>query len=72
MDYREWAAAYREDACRVLDVIEKKKTLLNDKKLSSDTRKMIGESLVVYRRIHRELLKTAEHLQRRGDRHHAA
>ena len=66
MNYREWAAEYRDDACRILSVIEKKKTLLNDKKLSSDTRKSIGDAITAYRRIYHELLLTAEHLRARG------
>ena len=72
MNYCEWAAAYREDACRVLSVIEKKKALLNDKTLNADTRKSIGDSIIEYRRIYRELLKTAEHLRTRGGNAHAA
>ena len=72
MNYCEWAAAYREDAARVLGVIEKKKKLLNDKNLNSDTRKSIGDTIIAYRRIYRELLKTAEHLSIRGGQAHAA
>lgn len=72
MNYCEWAAAYREDACRVLSVIEKKKTLLNDKKLTADMRKSIGDTITEYRRIYRELLKTAELLRNRGGNRHAA
>lgn len=72
MNYCEWAAAYREDACRVLSVIEKKKTLLNEKKLTADMRKSIGDTIIEYRRIYRELLKTAEHLRNRGGKAHAA
>ena len=33
MNYSEWADEYLENADRVLSVIEKKKALLNDKKL---------------------------------------
>ena len=72
MNYGEWAETYRQDACRVLSVIEKKKALLNDKKLNADTRKMIVDAVVEYRRIYRELLKTAEHLRARGGMTHAA
>ena len=72
MNYCEWAAAYREDAGRVRCVIEKKKALLNDKKLKSDERKSISSAIVAYRRIYRELLKTAGLLQARGGRDHAA
>ena len=72
MNYCEWAAAYREDACRVLSVIEKKKALLNDKTLNADTLKSIGDTIIEYRRIYRELLKTAEHLLARGGKAHAA
>lgn len=72
MNYGEWAEAYHQDACRVLSVIEKKKALLNDKKLNADTRKSIGDEIIEYRRIYRELLKTAEHLRARGGMSHAA
>lgn len=72
MNYCEWAQAYQDDACRVLNVIEKKKALLNDKKLNADTRKAIGDAIVEYRRIYHELLKTAEHLRSRGGIVHAA
>lgn len=72
MDYCEWAAAYQKDACRILNVIEKKKTLLNDKKLNADMRKSIGDAIIEYRRIYYELLKTAEHLRLRGGSFHEA
>lgn len=72
MNYCEWAQAYQDDACRVLSVIEKKKALLNDKKLNADTRKSIGDAIIEYRRIYRELLKTAEHLRSRGGNLHEA
>lgn len=72
MNYSEWASAYRRDAGRVLKVIEKKKSLLNDKKLSADARKCIRDSITEYRRIYRDLLKIAEHLSIRGGRTHEA
>ena len=71
MNYSEWAAEYRENACRVQKVIEKKKALLKDKKLNSDTRKSISDAIIAYQRIYRELLKTAEYLRAR-ETHHAA
>lgn len=72
MNYCEWAAAYQEDAGRVLNVIEKKKVLLNDKQLNADMRKSIGDMIIEYRRIYRELLKTAELLRLRGGARHEA
>ena len=72
MNYCEWATEYRQDAGRILSVIEKKKSLLNDKKLNADTRKSIGDAITQYRRIYRELLKTAEHLRSRGAMYHEA
>ena len=67
MNYNEWAAEYLEDAGRVRSVIEKKKALLNDKKLNSDTRKSLSDTIIAYRRIYRELLEVAEHLRARGE-----
>lgn len=72
MNYGEWAAAYREDACRIMKVIEKKKLLLNDKHLSPDARKKLSDSAAAYRRIYRELLNTARQLSKRGERYHEA
>lgn len=72
MNYCEWAEAYQKDACRVLSVIEKKKTLLNDKKLNADVHKSISDAIIEYRRIYHELLKTAEVLRERGGCNHAA
>ena len=72
MNYCEWAAAYREDAGRILQVIEKKKTLLNDKQLHSDARKSLVDTIAAYRRIYYELLRTAEHLRLRGGQRHEA
>lgn len=66
MNYNEWAAEYMENADRIMNVILKKKALLNDKKLSSDARKSISDTLFEYRRIYRELLSTADHLRARG------
>lgn len=66
MNYGEWAAAYREDAGRILRVIEKKKNLLNDKHLNSDARKSINDTIIAYRRIYRDLLHTANVLCQRG------
>ncbi len=65
MNYSEWAAEYLENADRVLSVIEKKKALLNDKKLNSDARKSISDTIIAYRGIYRELLRTAELLRAR-------
>lgn len=72
MDYHEWAAEYLRDAGRIQQVIDKKKSLLNDKKLSADTRKIISDTLIAYRRIYRELVKTAELLNARGGQPHEA
>ncbi|MBQ3264778.1 MAG: hypothetical protein IJH07_03285 [Ruminococcus sp.] len=72
MNYCEWAAEYRENAGRVRRVIEKKKALLNDKKLTKDERKSISDAINAYRAIYRELLKTADHLSQRGERYHEA
>lgn len=72
MNYCEWADEYLCDARRVRIVIEKKKTLLNDKKLTADDRKCLNDSINAYRRIYRELLKTAEHLRQRGENHREA
>lgn len=72
MNYSEWAAAYQQDACRVRYVIEKKKALLNDKKLNADQRKSIGDAIIEYRRIYRELLNIARHLRARGGIAHEA
>ena len=63
MNYSEWADEYLENADRVLSVIEKKKALLNDKKLNSDARKSISDTIIAYRGIYRELLRTAELLR---------
>lgn len=68
MNYFEWAEEYLADARRILNVIEKKKALLNDKKLSADSRKSVNDSIVEYRRIYREMLATAEHLRKRAER----
>ena len=68
MNYCEWADEYLCDARRVRLVIEKKKALLNDKKLTSDERKCLNEAIIAYRKIYRELLKTSEHLRHRGER----
>lgn len=65
MNYSEWAAEYLENADRVLSVLEKKKALLNDKKLNSDARKSISDTIIAYRGIYRELLRTAELLRAR-------
>mgnify|MGYP006988907171 CR=1 FL=1 len=65
MNYSEWADEYLENADRVLSVIEKKKALLNDKKLNSDARKSISDTIIAYRGIYRELLRTAELLRAR-------
>lgn len=66
MNYNEWAAEYMENAGRVRSVIEKKKALLNDRKLNSDARKSLSDSIIAYRRIYREMLEVAEHLRTRG------
>ncbi len=66
MNYIEWADEYLEDACRVLEVIEKKKAHLNEPKLTADTRKQLNDVIIAYRCIYRELLSTAEHLRRRA------
>lgn len=66
MNYCEWASAYYDDAGRVLKVIEKKKSLLNDTKLNADKRKCIRDAITEYRRIYRDLLKTAKLLSIRG------
>lgn len=66
MNYNEWADEYMENADRMMNVILKKKALLNDKKLSSDARKSISDTLIVYRRIYRELLAVADYLRARG------
>jgi len=71
MNYNEWAVEYRENADRILSVIKKKKSLLNDKKLNSDARKSISDSIIAYRAIYRELLRTAELLRTRGIPHEA-
>nr|WP_316621766.1 hypothetical protein [uncultured Ruminococcus sp.] len=72
MNYCEWADEYLCDARRVRNVIEKKKALLNDKKLTADDRKSLSDSINAYRKIYRELLKTAEHLRQRGENHREA
>ncbi len=73
MNYLEWAEEYRRDALRVHSVIEKKKALLNERNLTADRRKQIGDAIISYRMIYRELLKTAEILQYRAqERDHAA
>ena len=65
MNYSEWADEYLEDADRILSVIKKKKSLLNDKKLNSDARKHLSDMIIAYRSIYRELLRTAEILRAR-------
>ena len=61
------------DARRILTVIEKKKGVLNDRSLTADERKAINDSILSYRVIYRELLKTAEHLRQRAEEQsHAA
>ena len=72
MNYCEWADEYLQDARRVLNVSEKKKALLNGKKLKSDERKSLNDTINAYRAIYRELLRTAEHLRRRGERNREA
>ena len=72
MDYGEWAAEYLENADRVKAVIEKKRTLLNDKKLTADERKTLSDTIKAYRGIYRDLLRIAGHLRQRGERYHAA
>ncbi len=73
MNYLEWAGEYREEARRVHSVIEKKKALLNDRGLSADARKQLGDAIISYRTIYRELLKTAELLVLRAqEQDHAA
>lgn len=67
MNYCEWADEYLCDARRIRLVIEKKKTLLNDKKLTKDVRKSLNDAISAYRKIYYELLKTAEHLRQRGE-----
>lgn len=66
MNYVEWAEEYRAYALRIRNVIEKKKALLNDRKLSHDARKALSDSIAAYRCIYRELLKTSEHLRERA------
>lgn len=66
MNYLEWAEEYLCDARRVLGVIEKKKALLNEKKLTADSRKQLNDTIIAYRCIYRELLSTAEHLRKRA------
>lgn len=66
MNYVEWAEEYMTEARRVLSVIEKKKGLLNDSKLNKDARKQIGDIIITYRCIYRELLAVAEHLRTRA------
>ena len=67
MNYFEWAEEYFQEALRVRQVIEKKKSLLNDRSLSADARKAITERIIAYRVIYRELLHTAEHLRKRAE-----
>lgn len=71
MNYSEWAAEYLEDAGRIRRVIEKKKCLLNDRKLNSDVRKSISDTIIAYRRIYRELVRVAGHLRERDTAHEA-
>ena len=66
MDYNEWADEYMENARRVLSVIEKKKELLNDRRLGKDARKQLSDVIITYRCIYRELLASAEHLRSRA------
>lgn len=67
MNYFEWAEEYSANALRVRQVIEKKKSLLNDRSLSADARKALTDRIIAYRVIYRELLRTAEHLRKRGE-----
>lgn len=66
MNYVEWAEEYMTEARRVFGVIEKKKGLLNDRKLNKDAHKQISDIIITYRCIYRELLAVAEHLRTRA------
>jgi hypothetical protein len=66
MNYVEWAEEYMTEARRVLGVIEKKKGLLNDRKLNKDACKQISDIIITYRCIYREMLAVAEHLRTRA------
>ncbi|MBQ6337268.1 MAG: hypothetical protein IJI50_08570 [Ruminococcus sp.] len=73
MDYLVWADEYLEEARRILDVIEKKKTKLKEGSLSRDDRKTLNDTIISYRVIYRELLGTAQRLRERaGEQSHAA
>ena len=66
MNYVEWADEYFENARRVRNVIEKKKLLMKNEKMTADARKAVSDAIIAYRRIYRELLQTAEHLRSRA------
>ena len=55
MNYIEWAEEYDLNALRVKSVIDRKKQLLNDQKLTADSRKKLCDDIKAYRRIYYEL-----------------
>ena len=66
MNYIEWAEEYDLNALRVKSVIDRKKQLLNDQKLTADTRKRLNDEIKAYRRIYRELSDIGDLLRRRA------
>ncbi len=67
MNYLEWAEQYFTDARRIHAVIEKKRALLKSGKLTPDARKTLSDTIITYRCIYRELLRTAQHLKSRAE-----
>ena len=65
MNYFEWAEEYMTEARNVLGVIEKKKKKMKEEGLSSDDKKELRETIIAYRCIYRELLRTANTLRER-------
>lgn len=69
MNYLEWAEEYYENARRVLEVIEKKKKNLYNKRITADMRKSLCDAIKAYRRIYYELRDIGDTLSARGREH---
>lgn len=67
MNYIEWAEEYDLNALRIKTVIDRKKLILNDAKLTADSRKKILDDITAYRKIYHELTHTAALLRDRAE-----
>ncbi len=66
MNYFEWAKEYVDEADKVLGVIEKKKRMMKEAGLSRDDKKTLLDTVIAYRCIYRDLLRTASMLRERA------